>query len=261
MTAPAAPDGVATRSVLGRALAVLDTFSHERPEQTLGAIGEAAGLPSATTHRLVGELVAWGALERVGRGRYRIGLRLWQLSSLAPEPRTLRDVALAFLHDLLEVTHEVVHLAVLDGDRVLYLERLMARPEVHVRSRVARRLPLHATGPGKVLLAHAPDDVRSWVLSHLTRLTPYTVVQPGRLRAQLERARRDGFALTVEEMTLGACSVAVPVRVRGDVVASVGVVVPDLRRDRARLVAALEVAARGIGRETTPSSFPLDGKA
>ena len=156
MTVPTVHDGVAGsaeagRSVLGRALAVLDTFSNERPEQTLGAICEATGLPSATTHRLVNELVTWGALERVGRGRYRVGLRLWQLGSLAPSARTLRDVALAFLHDLLEVTHEVVHLVVRDGDKALYLERLMARPEVHVRSRVARRLPLHATGPGKIL--------------------------------------------------------------------------------------------------------------
>ena len=62
------------RSVLGRALAVPDSFSDERPEQTLGAICEATGLPSATTHRLVNELVTWGALERVGRGRYRVGL-------------------------------------------------------------------------------------------------------------------------------------------------------------------------------------------
>src|SRR3954467_8156442 len=60
------------RSVLGRALTVLETFSAEQREQTLGSIRQRAGLPSATTHRLVAELVEWGALDRVGRGRYRI---------------------------------------------------------------------------------------------------------------------------------------------------------------------------------------------
>ena len=85
MTVPTVRDAVAPgRSVLGRALAVLDSFSNGRPEQTLGAIAQETGLPSATAYRLVNELVAWGALERVGRGRYRIGLRLWQLGSLAP---------------------------------------------------------------------------------------------------------------------------------------------------------------------------------
>ena len=111
-------------------------------------------------YRLATELVEWGALDRVGRGRYRVGLRLWQVGSLAPQARDLRDVALPFLQDLLEVTREVVHLVVLDEGQVLYIERLMSRPEVQVQSRVARRLPLHATGPGKVLLAHAPSRPR-----------------------------------------------------------------------------------------------------
>jgi len=71
---------------------------------------------------------------------------------------------------------------------------------------------MHATGVGKVLLAHAPEEVQQKVLSSLRRITPYTITQPARLRGQLERVRADGYATTVEEMTLGACSVAVPVR-------------------------------------------------
>jgi DNA-binding IclR family transcriptional regulator len=89
------------------------------------------------------------------------------------------------------------------------------------------------------------------VLADLQRLTPYTIVTPGTLARQLDRVRRDGFATTREELTLGACSVAVPVRdADGDVVAALGVVVPSLRRDRERLVAALSVAAAGITRLT-----------
>jgi len=90
----------AGRSVLDGALAVLGAFSDDRPELTLGDIGAATGLPSATAYRLVAELVAWGALERVARGRYRIGLRLWQLGSLAPVARDLRDAALPSMQDL-----------------------------------------------------------------------------------------------------------------------------------------------------------------
>jgi DNA-binding IclR family transcriptional regulator len=108
---------------------------------------------------------------------------------------------------------------------------------------------MHATGVGKVLLAFAPEDVQTQVLGNLTRQTAYTITQPGRLVAELRRVHREGFAQTNEEMTLGACSVAVPVRTAdGRVVASLGIVVPTLKRDRARLVAALQVAAQGIGR-------------
>ncbi len=76
------------------------------------------------------------------------------------------------------------------------------------------------------------------VLADLTRVTPYTITQPGRLRDQLRRVRRDGYAQTSEEMSLGACSIAVPIRgPAGEVVAALGIVVADLRRERARLVA------------------------
>jgi DNA-binding IclR family transcriptional regulator len=93
------------------------------------------------------------------------------------------------------------------------------------------------------------------VLSHLTRVTPYTITQPGRLRQELARVRQEGFAQTSEEMSLGACSVAVPVRGQDEqVVAALGIVVPSLKRDRPKLVAALDVAAQGIHRTLDPYS-------
>ena len=88
------------------------------------------------------------------------------------------------------------------------------------------------------------------MLADLTRITPYTITQPGLLRRQLARVLRDDYATTIEEMSLGACSVAVPIRRGPDVVAALGIVVPSLK-DRATLVGALQVAARGIGRALT----------
>jgi DNA-binding IclR family transcriptional regulator len=87
-------------------------------------------------------------------------------------------------------------------------------------------------------------------MANLVRITPYTIIRPEMLEAQLERIRRDGVATTSEEMSLGACSVAVPVMQFSDgaVVAAIGVVVATLKRDRQRLRAALKVAARGISR-------------
>jgi DNA-binding IclR family transcriptional regulator len=103
---------------------------------------------------------------------------------------------------------------------------------------------------GKVLLAYAPSEVLGEVLRRLDRITPYTITQPGLLQRQLTRIRADGYATTSEEMSLGACSVAVPVRQHGaGVVAAVGIVVPSLKRDRGRLVAALQVTAAGIARQ------------
>ena len=99
-----------------------------------------------------------------------------------------------------------------------------------------------------MLLAFAPAEIQQAVLADLPRITAYTITRPGILQRQLVAARRDDYATTSEEMSLGACSVAVPVRRDRAVVASLGIVVASLKRDKARLVAALQVAARGISR-------------
>ncbi len=196
----------------------------------------------------MGELAAWGALRQAGPGRYVIGRRLWDLGLLAPVQTDLRDVASPFLHDLYGATLSTVHLAIRDGASALYLERISGHASVPVVSKVGSRLPLHSTGVGKVLLAHAPATVRHEILAApLERFTAYTVVQPSRLERQLQRVAQDGYATTTEEMTLGACSIAIPVSVTGRIVASLGVVVPDLR-GRVRLVPAMQVAAQGIAR-------------
>ncbi len=235
-------------TVTSRALSLLAAFDAQHRRLPLSELAERAGLPLATAHRLVGELVAWGALGRTGSGEYVVGRRLWDVGLLAPVQTGLRQLASPYLHDLYGATLATVHLAVRDGTRVLYVDRLSGHASVPVVSSIGSRLPMHATGVGKVLLAHAPEEVRTEVLSSLARITPYTIVQPGTLRRQLARVLRDDYAVTVEEMSLGACSVAVPIRVREEVVAALGIVLPSLARDRSRLVGGLQVAARGIGR-------------
>lgn len=235
-------------TVTSRALALLGAFDEHHRRLTLTVLAQRAELPMPTAHRLVGELVAWGALARTPSGEYVVGRRLWDLGLLAPVQTGLRQLASPYLHDLYGATLATVHLAVRDGTEVLYVDRLSGHASVPVVSSIGSRLPMHATGVGKVLLAHAPADVQQAVLADLPRITPYTITQPGMLRRQLARVLRDDYATTVEEMSLGGCSVAVPIRRGPDVVASLGMVLPSLGRDRPRLVGGLQVAARGIGR-------------
>jgi DNA-binding IclR family transcriptional regulator len=235
-------------TVTSRALALLGAFDDDHRRLSLTTLAGRAGLPVPTAHRLVAELVAWGALARTGSGEYVVGRRLWDIGLLAPARTDLRELASPYLHDLYGATLATVHLAVRDGTEVLYLDRLRGSASVPIVSTVGSRLPMHATGVGKVLLAHAPAEVQHEVMGRLTRITPYTITQPGQLRRQLARVLRDDYATTVEEMSLGACSVAVPVRSGPRVVAALGIVVPSLRKDRPRLVAALQVSARGVGR-------------
>jgi DNA-binding IclR family transcriptional regulator len=236
-------------TVTSRVLALLGAFDAGHRELTLSELARRSGLPVSTAHRLVAELAEWGAVRRTGAGTYVVGRRLWDIGLLAPVARELREVAVPFLHDLYGATLETVHLAVREDDHVLYLETLSGTRSVPVVSTVGSRLPMHATGVGKVLLAYAPDDVRRRVLAGpLQRFLPRTVTSPAILARQLDRVRADGYATTDEEMTPGARSVGVPIATADGVVGALGFVVSDLRRSRARLVAALQVAAQGTAR-------------
>src|SRR3712207_2436664 len=139
------------RSVTSRALAVLDAFDSTSPRLSLSEIAERSGTPLSTAHRLLGELTDWGALSRRADGRYEIGRKLWDLGLLAPVQLELRQVAAPFLLDVHTATRDTVHLAVREGRSALYVERISGRESVPVVSQVGSRLPLHATGAGKVL--------------------------------------------------------------------------------------------------------------
>lgn len=240
-------------SVTARVLALLSAFDESRPRLTLTELARAADLPVSTAHRLLAELTAWDAVARDDDGTYCVGRRLWQLGTLAPVQRELREVALPAMQDLYEATHENVHLAVRDGTTALYVERIHGSSSVALVSRAGVPLPLHATGVGKVLLAWADRATVDQCLADLRPVTPYTIVERGRMVRELAAVRRNGYARTVEEMTLGTCSVAVPVHASdggqdGDVVASLGLVTSTVRRDLTRYVSALQVAAATITR-------------
>ena len=207
--------GTPGATVAGRVLSLLGAFDDQHRALTLTDLARRADLPPPTAHRLLAELESWGAIVRGADGRYAVGRRIWDLGRLAREQVGLRRLASPFLNDLYAATLATVHLAERDGLQALYLDRLSGRASVPVVSQIGSRLPLHATGVGKVLLAHAPAEVQTEVLGSLTRVTPYTVTTPGRLREQLRRVRREGYAWTAEEMSLGACSVAVPIHGSG----------------------------------------------
>ena len=237
-------------SVTARALRVFETFSPRHRLLGLTDIARRAGLPLSTVHRLVAELTAWGALERADDGRYRIGLRLWEVATLAPRGLGVREAALPFLEDLYEATHENVQLAVLDGSEVVYVERISGRSAVSVFTRVGGRWPAHTTGVGLVLLAYAPtEEQERYLAGPLAAFTEKTIVDPVRLRRELAEVRRQDYAVSDGQVTLDALSVAAPVRGPDDaVVAALSIVVRAGTMPVHALAPAVRTAARGISR-------------
>lgn len=229
-----------------RIVRVLETFTAERTVQTASEIGRRAGLPSSSAHRIVDDLVSAGLLERDEDRRVRIGMRLWELALRGSSALRLRQAALPFMQEVQRSIREHTQLAVLEQDEALFLERLSHPAAGANITRIAGRLPLHASSSGLVLLAHADPAVRERVLAGpLRALSRETVTDPAALRGILARIRRQGFVVapgTVETVSTG---VAVPVRADGEVVAALSVVLPR-ETDPAASVDALRRAAAGV---------------
>jgi DNA-binding IclR family transcriptional regulator len=233
---------------IDRALAVIDTFRHDRTRQTLSEISRHAGLPIATTHRIVERLAAWGALEREPDGRYHVGLRLWEVSTLAPRSMALSRVARPFMHDLYEITHYTVHLAIKEGLEVVFVERFQSPKQVLHRGRVGGRLPMYASATGKVLLAFAPPKEREETIRALAE-SEGGLPSLDEVHHELAQVHAQGFATSSRELNPNYRAVAAPIVAPGGaVIASLSLVMgveDTAERDAVNLV---RVAAGGISR-------------
>ncbi|PVY98006.1 IclR family transcriptional regulator [Actinomycetospora cinnamomea] len=253
------------RSATSRALSVLDAFDGGHRTLTLSHIARRAGLPVATAHRLVGELCAARLLSRRPDSRYEIGARVWQLGLLAP-PASLREAALPHLQDLVITTGRTVHLAVLDGDRALVVERLASSRTQPTRHRPGGHTALHCTAVGKVLLAHSPPAVRDEALRSPARYTPWTITDPGTIRRQLDAILTSGYAQSAQEHRQGVWSVAMPITGPSGVVAALGVLAPLTAPRLADALSPLSAAATAISAsvadvdlgDVTESPVPVD---
>ncbi len=235
--------------MLGRGFALLGAFRPGDGDLSLAEICRRTGMAKPTAHRLLGELERLGAVERTPEG-VRLGLRLFELGQLVPRQRDLLEVAAPFLADLWEATHQTVHLAILDGLDVVYVQKLAGSKGPDIPSRLGGRMPAYCTGVGKALLAFSPPERREAALAGaLRRRTPRTVVAPGLLRDELAAIARRGIAEEYEESAPGVACVAAPVLGPGGLaVGAVSITGWVGRLNPRRLAPAVRTAALGITR-------------
>ncbi|MFM2321116.1 MAG: hypothetical protein RL612_263 [Actinomycetota bacterium] len=238
------------KSVTGRAFSVLDTFDANHRHQSLAQITRRSGLPLTTVHRLIQELVTQGALERTSDGSYEIGRKIWSLGILASLHSDLREIALPYMEDLYQLGNDAVQIGVLDGFRCLIVERIAGSRTLSVISKPGARLPLHASGVGKVLLAYGSKDLQQAVLDSLDRYTDKTITNADALKKQLKNIKDQGFAHSEEELVAGARTLAAPIFGPGNkVVAALGIVTPVDNRDIMRIAPLLQVSANALSKK------------
>jgi IclR family KDG regulon transcriptional repressor len=265
MTVPAPVPAVAARAEPDRAqlasvrnaARVLRAFSRAGQELGITELSRQLGLGKSTVHRLVTTLTAERLLERGSTpGRYRLGLVLYELGANVTEHVDLHQAALPVLTTLRHETGEMVHVAVLDGLEVVYVERLESHNLLPIFRQVGHRLPAHWTSSGKILLAALPDDELTRRLAgwEPRSMTPWTITDKNRLLTELALVAKRGWAQNNEEGHLGIVSVGAPIRGRdGKVMAAVSVVGDSarmrtmMRRATSLVVESAQVISRRLG--------------
>jgi DNA-binding IclR family transcriptional regulator len=241
-----------------RAAAILRLLGGAPGPLGVSEIAEALGLAKATAHGLLRTLHRVGFVGQDGTGgKYRLGSALLDLGGGPLDLNELRSHAINWADPLAARTGESVRIGALQGGVVIVVHHVFRPDDTQQKLDVGSSLPAHATALGKALLAYAPNA--SVVLAK--GLPPYshrTITDAPTLRTDLEQVRARGWAVEVEEMTVGQAGIAVPIRGHGGlVVGAIGVsgavdrICDGGLRPRSALVNRVREAARAVSRDLT----------
>lgn len=244
-----------------KVLRMLDAFAGPHASLGVTELALKVGVPKSTAHRLLRSLIEAQYVRHTGN-RYYLASRAFELGQHlgSCRPNGLRDRAMPFLADLYAETRETVHLAVLEGVDVLYLEKLYGPDSVRSGTAVGTRRRAHATALGKAMLAFsAVSVVEKALTTGMNRYTQYTQVNPGHLETLLDRTRDQGFATDQEESLLGMACIAAPIRApqSGRAVAAVSLSVRASRGALDKYSSKVIKTANGIARHLGPAAFGI----
>ncbi|TQF74547.1 IclR family transcriptional regulator [Rhodococcus spelaei] len=239
-------------SMVERMTLILDAFDGRAARLTLEEVAGRSRLPRSTVHRILDSLVKLNWVEHAAFG-YRLGRRALGVGGDGGHAE-VREAAAPLLHDLHMQTGMVVHLSVLDGHEVIYLDKVGGRLASSIPSRVGGRVPAQSTAAGKAMLAWLdPERIDALFGTRPNRCTERTITDLGTLHLELNRIRqRRGLAFEREESARGVACVGAAVRGHEGPVAAVSLC-GDVRTAQLERVAPLVVdAAREIGRTLFP---------
>lgn len=234
-------------TTLLKGLRVLEWMA--RAERPCGAteLAKALDLTKSNAHRILKTLQTAGFVRHHGEnGRYAMTFKLWELGQLAVTRLDLKLESRNAMSWLAAQSRETVHLSILDGQEVVYLDKIESQEPVRAYTTVGGRAPCYAVATGKALLAWQPPEVRDKVMQHLERFTASTLADAALLGPELARIREQGFAVNLGEWRESVGGVAAPIRdAEGEVVAAIGISGPRIRitAERVAPLAALVIEA------------------
>lgn len=200
--------------VVGKAINLLETLSRSKTGFTVSELSAQMGLPKTTVFRLLMTLAGKGYVEKIPNSeRYQLGVRLLMLGTTILDRMDLRSIARPFIEDLARKTREVVHLAILDAEEVVYIDKVESLDHpIRIYSQIGRRVPAYCTGLGKVLLSGLSDQgIDAYVAQNgLKKFTEKTITDSATLKKELAGIREKKYGIDDAEHEEGIFCVAAP---------------------------------------------------
>jgi DNA-binding IclR family transcriptional regulator len=226
--------------ILERIMRILDTFTYNASQLSLNDLVEKTLLPKPTVFRIAEALCDQNILNKDEKsGRYRIGVKLFELGSLYIQTMELKHLAFAEMEVLHKKTGEAVHMGVLDRDEVISIEGFESIHPLQTRLWIGKRSPIYCTSIGKAIFAFLPEEKRKGITATLTlyQHTRNTITDIRKLEGELDRIRHERIAVDNEEHEEGIVCIGAPILDdRGYAIASISISGPAIRMTQGRLV-------------------------
>jgi IclR family transcriptional regulator, KDG regulon repressor len=219
--------------VIDRAAQILDCFGFDHQELSVSEIGAKTALHRSTAHRILMALEYNDLIQQnPDNGKYRLGIKLFRLGHQAVSHLDLREICRPFLARIMNETKETVHLAVLDENQVLYLDKVEGPHALRMPSRVGRHIPTYCTSLGKAMLSCLDEQEVKGILGKqpFTAYTANTVRNVEQLLADVRAVHKRGYAVDNEEIEIGLRCVGAPIRDHtGAMVGAISAAAPSAR--------------------------------
>jgi DNA-binding IclR family transcriptional regulator len=245
-------------NTLIKGLSLLEELSRSDRPLGITELSSRLNISKSNVHRMLQALVELRYVQQDGSAAYRASTRLWEIGSAVLERMDVRRIAGPFRDRLLEMTRETVHLSVLDGDEVVYIDKVDSPEPVRAYSQVGGRAPAYCVATGKAMLAWLTPSKLQVLAGQLRPHSPRTIIDETVFLQDMARVREAGYAVNRGEWHESVYGIAAPIRdVRQNVVAAIGISGPASRiRPAMFKTLALHVleAAEGISLELTGAS-------
>lgn len=217
---------------VAKAFRILDCFNTDVEEFGVTELAQKMNTNKSAVYRMLATMETLNVIQQnPDNGKYRLGLKLFELGQKVPINRNFIAKARPYMEALAKQAGETAHLAIYKNNKVYFLDKVVGRHDLQINSQVGSEKALHCTGLGKVMLAFAEPNYKAIIQkSKLSQVTKHTITDTKKLTSEVEQIKEQGFALDLEENEIGLVCVAVPVfNKRSEFIAAISTSGPSAR--------------------------------